>query len=86
MGPAKMYAKCTPNVRFDLPFEDYGTVMTAARRCVLRLALPVCALVSLMFFGGWLSPIPGLPDGVVWMVLKMFFVPARLCKRASISH
>ncbi len=34
----------------------------------------MCALVSLMFFGGWLSPIPGLPDGVLWMVLKMFFV------------
>ena len=34
----------------------------------------MCALISLMFFGGWLSPIPGLPDGVLWMVLKMFFV------------
>ena len=34
----------------------------------------MCALVSLMFFGGWLSPIPGLPDGVLWMVLKMIFV------------
>ena len=31
----------------------------------------MCALMSLMFFGGWLSPIPGLPDGVVWMVGKM---------------
>ncbi|WP_238367090.1 NADH-quinone oxidoreductase subunit NuoH [Mesobacterium pallidum] len=34
----------------------------------------MCALVSLLFFGGWLSPIPGLPDGVFWMVLKMLFV------------
>ncbi len=34
----------------------------------------MCALVSLMFFGGWLSPIPGLPDGILWMVLKMLFV------------
>ncbi|PIE14480.1 MAG: NADH-quinone oxidoreductase subunit NuoH [Rhodobacterales bacterium] len=37
----------------------------------------MCALVSLLFFGGWLSPIPGLPDGILWMVLKMlaaFFV------------
>ncbi|MDR9394186.1 NADH-quinone oxidoreductase subunit NuoH [Roseovarius sp. SYSU LYC5161] len=33
----------------------------------------MCALISLLFFGGWLSPIPGLPDGVVWMVGKMFF-------------
>ncbi len=31
----------------------------------------MCALVTLLFFGGWLSPIPGLPDGVLWMVLKM---------------
>ncbi|SDN39165.1 NADH-quinone oxidoreductase subunit H [Lutimaribacter pacificus] len=34
----------------------------------------MCALVSLLFFGGWLSPIPGLPDGFLWMVLKMLFV------------
>ncbi len=34
----------------------------------------MCALVSLMFFGGWLSPIPGLPDGILWMILKMLFV------------
>ena len=31
----------------------------------------MCALISLMFFGGWLSPIPGLPDGAFWMVAKM---------------
>ncbi|PQO24526.1 NADH-quinone oxidoreductase subunit NuoH [Rhodobacteraceae bacterium WD3A24] len=31
----------------------------------------MCALMSLLFFGGWLSPIPGLPDGVVWMIAKM---------------
>ncbi len=34
----------------------------------------MCALVSLLFFGGWLSPIPGLPDGIGWMILKMAFV------------
>lgn len=33
----------------------------------------MCALISLLFFGGWLSPIPGLPDGALWMVLKMWF-------------
>ncbi|MDH2327557.1 NADH-quinone oxidoreductase subunit NuoH [Falsirhodobacter xinxiangensis] len=33
----------------------------------------MCALMSLLFFGGWLSPIPGLPDGAFWMVLKMAF-------------
>ncbi len=33
----------------------------------------MCALTTLFFFGGWLSPIPGLPDGAIWMVLKMAF-------------
>jgi NADH-quinone oxidoreductase subunit H len=31
----------------------------------------MCALTTLLFFGGWLSPIPGLPDGILWMILKM---------------
>ncbi len=34
----------------------------------------MCALTTLLFFGGWLSPIPGLPDGIFWMILKMLFV------------
>ncbi|CRK74613.1 MULTISPECIES: NADH-quinone oxidoreductase subunit NuoH [Nereida] len=33
----------------------------------------MCALISLLFFGGWLSPIPFLPDGPLWMVGKMAF-------------
>jgi len=33
----------------------------------------MCALMSLLFFGGWLSPFPFLPDGVLWMVGKMAF-------------
>jgi len=33
----------------------------------------MCALMTLLFFGGWLSPIPGLPDGALWMVAKMAF-------------
>ncbi|MEL6586636.1 MAG: NADH-quinone oxidoreductase subunit NuoH [Pseudomonadota bacterium] len=33
----------------------------------------MCALITLLFFGGWLSPIPFLPDGPVWMVIKMAF-------------
>ena len=32
----------------------------------------MCALMSLLFFGGWLSPIPFLPDGWWWMVAKMW--------------
>ncbi|MCO4824605.1 NADH-quinone oxidoreductase subunit NuoH [Amylibacter sp.] len=33
----------------------------------------MCALTSIFFFGGWLSPIPGIPDGALWMLLKMSF-------------
>ncbi|SPJ22889.1 NADH-quinone oxidoreductase subunit NuoH [Palleronia abyssalis] len=31
------------------------------------------AVIAILFFGGWLSPIPGLPDGAFWMLLKMAF-------------
>jgi NADH-quinone oxidoreductase subunit H len=33
----------------------------------------MCALTTILFFGGWLSPIPGLPDGVLWFSLKVVF-------------
>ncbi|MBP6768511.1 MAG: NADH-quinone oxidoreductase subunit NuoH [Reyranella sp.] len=32
----------------------------------------MCALISILFFGGWLSPIPGIADGWWWMVGKMW--------------
>lgn len=34
----------------------------------------MCALITLLFMGGWLSPIPGLPDGMLWMLGKMLVV------------
>ena len=34
----------------------------------------MCALMAVLFFGGWLSPIPGIPDGALWMFLKMILV------------
>lgn len=40
----------------------------------LMAVVLMCALIALLFFGGWLSPIPGLPDGILWMVLKMAMV------------
>lgn len=40
----------------------------------LMAVVLMCALISLLFFGGWLSPIPGLPDGIFWMVIKMGLV------------
>jgi NADH-quinone oxidoreductase subunit H len=32
------------------------------------------ALMTLIFFGGWLSPVPFLPDGAFWMILKMALI------------
>ena len=34
----------------------------------------VSALAALMFLGGWLSPIPGLPDGFFWFAAKIAFL------------
>jgi NADH-quinone oxidoreductase subunit H len=34
----------------------------------------VAALTTLMFLGGWLSPVTFLPDGIVWWLLKTCFV------------
>ena len=31
----------------------------------------MCALITLLFFGGWTSPLPFIADGPVWMVGKM---------------
>jgi NADH-quinone oxidoreductase subunit H len=31
----------------------------------------VSALAALMFLGGWLSPVPGLPDGFFWFAAKI---------------
>ena len=45
----------------------------------LMAVVLMCALITILFFGGWLSPIPGasdipvLGDGVHWMILKMGF-------------
>lgn len=34
----------------------------------------VSAMTALMFLGGWLSPIPGIPDGFPWLLAKVAFV------------
>jgi NADH-quinone oxidoreductase subunit H len=31
----------------------------------------VCTLAALMFMGGWLSPLPFLPDSILWLFAKM---------------
>ncbi len=39
----------------------------------LMAVVLMCALITILFFGGWLSPVPGLPDGVFWFVAKVLF-------------
>jgi NADH-quinone oxidoreductase subunit H len=39
----------------------------------LMAVVLMCALITILFFGGWLSPIPGIADGMIWMILKMLF-------------
>ena len=39
----------------------------------LMAVVLMCALISLLFLGGWLSPLPFLPDGFLWLALKMAF-------------
>jgi len=39
----------------------------------LMAVVLMCALISLLFLGGWLSPVEFLPDGIIWMILKMMF-------------
>ena len=34
----------------------------------------MCALISILFFGGWLSPIPVIPDGIFWLILKVLII------------
>ena len=33
----------------------------------------MCSLITILFFGGWLSPIPGISDGFFWMFSKILF-------------
>jgi NADH-quinone oxidoreductase subunit H len=34
----------------------------------------ISTLASIMFLGGWLSPLPFLPDGFPWLALKVAFL------------
>ena len=50
--------------------------MAYALFCLAEYAnmILVAALTSLLFLGGWLSPVGFLPDGILWMFAKMSFV------------
>lgn len=69
---------------FDLPeaeselvagfFVEYSSTLFLLFMAGEYIAIYLmCALMSLLFFGGWLSPFPFLPDGWWWMIIKMAF-------------
>ena len=40
----------------------------------LMTVVLMCALISILFFGGWLSPIPVIPDGIFWLIVKILII------------
>ena len=34
----------------------------------------MCAIMALIFFGGWLYPIPGIGSSIFWFIGKMFLI------------
>jgi NADH-quinone oxidoreductase subunit H len=40
----------------------------------LMTVVLMCALISILFFGGWLSPFPFIPDGIFWLILKVLTI------------
>jgi len=68
---------------FDLPEAEtelvagFHTEYSSMRFALLQMAeyvhmITIAALGANLFFGGWLSPVPFLPDSPLWFVLKLF--------------
>ena len=68
---------------FDLPEAEtelvagFHTEYSSMRFALMQMAeyvhmITIAALGANLFFGGWLSPLPFLPDSPAWFVLKLF--------------
>ena len=57
------------------PHVEYsGTTFAVFFLAEYANMLLISTLASIMFFlGGWLSPIPGLSDGIIWLLSKVAF-------------
>jgi NADH-quinone oxidoreductase subunit H len=67
---------------FDLPEAEtelvagFHTEYSSMRFALLQMAeyvhmITISAVGANLFFGGWLSPVPGLPDSPLWFGLKL---------------
>jgi NADH-quinone oxidoreductase subunit H len=54
--------------------EYSGTVFAVFFLAEYANMILVSALATVMFLGGWLSPVPGLPDGFFWLAVKVAFL------------
>jgi NADH-quinone oxidoreductase subunit H len=54
--------------------EYSGTAFAVFFLAEYATMILVSTLAAVMFLGGWLSPVPGLPDGFVWLAAKVTFL------------
>src|SRR5574338_481673 len=54
--------------------EDSGMAFAVFFLAEYANMILISTLASVMFLGGWLSPLPFLPDGFVWLAAKVSFV------------